>query len=399
MSLTSFADARAALLSAATAVSEIEEVALTAALGRVLAEPVVSPIAIPAHDTSAMDGYAVSTADLPTPGVTLPVSQRIVAGSVGVALKPGTAARIFTGAPLPEGADAVVMQELTEARSEQVTFLHVPKPGEAVRRAGSEVALGQTVLTAGTRLRPQEIAMAASVGKAVLPVRRRVRVALLATGDELVPPGQPLPPGGVYNSNRPQLQALLAALGCLVDDLGAIPDSFAATEAALARAAERNDLILSTGGVSVGEADFVKPAVEALGSLSLWRLAIKPGKPLAFGRIGSAYFIGLPGNPVSSFVTFVLIVRPFLLRLMGADEVLPTVITVPAAFTWSKPDARREFLRARLEADGRATIFPDQGSATIASLTWANGLVEIPERTPVNPGDPVRFWPFAELLW
>jgi molybdopterin molybdotransferase len=396
--LMPFEAARAQLLAAVRPVSEYEVVALAAARNRVLAEPIHSPIAIPERDTSAMDGYAVRAADVAEPGVTLPVTQRIPAGSVGVPLQPGTAARIFTGAPLPEGADAVVMQEMTEAHGDHVTFHHAPRPGEAVRRAGSEVARGARVLEVGTRLRPQEIAMAASVGCAHLPVFRRVKVALLATGDELVAPGEPLPPGGVYNSNRYQLIALLEALGCLVTDLGAIPDTLEATCDALARAAEDADLILSTGGVSVGEADHVKPAVERLGRLDLWRLRIKPGKPLAFGHVGATHFVGLPGNPVSSFVTFLLLVRPLLLRLMGVDDVLPHVIDVPAAFAWTRPDKRREFLRARLNADGAAEIFPDQGSATIASLVWAQGLVEVPEGTPIAPGDRVRFWPMSELL-
>jgi molybdopterin molybdotransferase len=290
------------------------------------------------------------------------------------------------------------MQELTEAHGDRVTFLQPAKRGDAVRRAGSEVAKGTVVLPAGVRLRPQEVAMAASVGYAHLPVRRRVRVALLATGSELVNPGEPLPPGGVYNSNRYQLLALLEALGCLVTDLGAIPDTLEATCSALERAAEAADLILSTGGVSVGEEDHVKPAVERLGGLALWRLRIKPGKPLAFGRVGAAHFVGLPGNPVSSFVTFLLLVRPLLLRLMGVEEVLPKVIERPAAFDWPRPDKRREFLRARLNSAGAVEIYPDQGSATIASLVWADGLVEVPEGTPIVRGEQVRYWPMSELL-
>ncbi len=396
--LLPFEAARDQLLAAVRPVAEWEEVALAAARNRVLAEPILSPIAIPERDTAAMDGYAVRAAEVATAGVTLPVSQRIPAGSVGVPLEPGTAARIFTGAPLPAGADAVVMQELTEAHGDRVTFLQPAKRGDAVRRAGSEVAKGAVVLPAGVRLRPQEIAMAASVGYARLPVRRRVRVALLATGSELVNPGEPLPPGGVYNSNRYQLLALLEALGCLVSDLGAIPDTREATCSALERAAESADLILSTGGVSVGEEDHVKPAVERLGGLDLWRLRIKPGKPLAFGRVGAAHFVGLPGNPVSSFVTFLLLVRPLLLRLMGVEEVLPKVIELPAAFDWPRPDKRREFLRARLNSAGAVEIYPDQGSATIASLVWADGLVEVPEGTPIARGEQVRYWPMSELL-
>ncbi len=396
--LMSFDDALTALLSAASPVREEETVALVAALGRVLAAEVVSPIAIPSEDTSAMDGYAVRAADVPKEGTTLPISQRIPAGSVGVPLVPGTAARIFTGAPLPPGADAVVMQERTEVQDGAVTFWHVPQPGEAVRRAGREVAIGQRVLAAGQRLRPQDIAIAASIGCAQLTVRRRLRVAVLATGDELIEPGQPLGPGQIYNSNAYQLEALLLGLGCEVHLLGRVPDTLPDTRAALRRAAQIADVILTTGGVSVGEEDHVKAAVQAEGELALWRLAIKPGKPLAFGRIGAAHVVGLPGNPVSSFVTFVLLVRPFLLRLMGVAEALPRPWRVPAGFDWPRPDPRREFLRVRLGEEGRLALFPDQGSATIASLVWADGLAEVPESTAVRAGEPLRYWPLAQLL-
>jgi molybdopterin molybdotransferase len=326
------------------------------------------------------------------------VSQRIPAGSVGHSLAPGTAARIFTGAPLPPGADAVVMQELCIHEGDAVVVNHLPQAGEAVRRAGEDIAEGAVVLAQGQRLRPQDLGLAASVGLAELPVFRRVRVAVFSTGSELVMPGEPLPPGGIYNSNRFMLRALLADLGCEVADFGIVPDELAATRRALREAAEGHDLILTSGGVSVGEEDHVKPAVEAEGSLDLWKIAMKPGKPLAYGRVHGAAFIGLPGNPVSSFVTFLLMVRPFLLATQGVAEVAPQALPLRAEFEWPKPDRRREFLRARMNAGGGVELFSNQGSAALNSTVWANGLVDIPAGTPLARGDTVRFLPYGELL-
>lgn len=411
--LLSFDDARARLIAAARPVREIETIDTLIGTGRVLAVTQHSPFDQPQTDTSAMDGYALRAAEVQAMATRLPVSQRIPAGCVGHPLQPGTAARIFTGAPLPAGADTVVMQELCEHGGDEVVVNHVPRTGEAVRRAGSEIAAGSVVLVAGMRLTPQAVALAAAIGLAQLPVYRRVRVALFRTGSELVMPGQPLPPGGIYDSNRFLLSSLLDALGCELTDLGIVPDSLEATRAVLRQAAQGHDLILSSGGVSVGDEDHVRPAVEAEGRLDLWKIAIKPGKPLAFGQVHGAAFIGLPGNPVSSFVTFLLLVRPFLLATQGvapvpqgfaaapgeASPLLPQALTLRAAFDWPRPDVRREFLRARIDAQGEVVLHPDQGSAALTAAVWANGLVEVPPSVTVVRGDSVRFLPYGELLY
>jgi molybdopterin molybdotransferase len=333
--------------------------------------------------------------------VSLPVAQRIPAGTVGHALAAGTAARIFTGAPVPAGADAVVMQERCEHGADGVVIVnHVPVTSENIRRAGEDIVAGAEILPAGVRLGAAEIGLAASVGLAQLPVRRRLRVALLSTGDELAEPGQPLPPGAIYNSNRFVLHTLLEGLGCAVTDLGRVPDTLDATRAALRDAAAGHDLILSTGGVSIGEEDHVKPAVEAEGELGLWKIAIKPGKPLAFGKVGSrgTAFIGLPGNPVSCFVTFLMMVRPFILKRMGASCWQPPVRNIVSASDWLKPDARREFLRARVTADGRAELYPNQGSGVLTSCAWADGVIDNLPGQAFRAGDTVSFIAFADLL-
>ena len=399
-----FDDVRAALLAAAKPVSAIEHVPTAEAPGRVLAVDQVSSLNVPPLDNSSMDGYAVNTADVTAPGARLTVAQRIPAGSVGHTLARGTAARIFTGAPVPHGADAIVMQELCSADGDSVTIDHVPRAGEWVRRAGEDIALGSTVLSAGVRLTPQMLGLAASVGCATLPVFRRLKVALFSTGDELVMPGEPLPPGAIYNSNRYVLRGLLEALGCEVEDLGIVPDTLEATRAALRSAAAANDLIVTSGGVSMGEEDHVRPAVQAEGRLDLWLVAMKPGKPVAFGQVNDpaggegAAFIGLPGNPVSSFVTFLLLVRPFVLRSMGVANCLPRSIPLTAGFNWTTPDRRREFLRARIGDDGRVDLFPNQGPGVLTSTVWADGLVDNPASQPVAAGDLVRFIPYSELL-
>lgn len=397
--MLTFDEAFASLLGYARPVREIDEIDTMMAAGRVLAVAQHSPICQPPMDNSAMDGYALRAADVPVAGTRLPVSQRIPAGTVGHALASGTAARIFTGAPLPDGADAVVMQELCEHDGDTVVVNHLPRAGEAVRRAGEDVALGAEILPEGIRLRPQELALAASVGLARLPVLRRMKVAVFSTGSELVMPGEALPPGGIYNSNRFMLRALLAQLGCEVTDFGIVPDNLEATRRVLRDAAQGNDLIVTSGGVSVGEEDHVKPAVEAEGSLDLWKIAMKPGKPLAYGRVHGAAFIGLPGNPVSSFVTFLLMVRPFILATQGVGEVRPQAVTLRADFDWPRPDRRREFLRARMTIGGTVELFPNQGAAALNSTTWANGLVDIPASTAISSGDPVRFLPYGDLLW
>ena len=400
--MLTFEDALGKLLAAAQPVTETRSLPLTAAAGRVLAAPQFSTVAAPPLDNSGMDGYAVKSADIPVAGTRLPVSQRIPAGSVGMPLQPGTAARIFTGAPIPAGADAVIMQELCEAGDDGVVINQVPTPGQNIRCAGEDIAVGAEILAAGIKLRPQDIALAASAGLPELPVRRRVRVGIFFTGDELVQPGEPLPPGAIYNSNRYALRALLEGLGCEVRDLGQVPDTLDATKDALRRAAADNDLIVTSGGVSVGEEDHVKPAVEAEGRLDMWKIAIKPGKPLAFGEVrkddGKAWFIGLPGNPVSAIVTFMIMVRPFVLRLQGIRDVTPRAFTLRADFDWKKPDARAEFLRGRRNEGGGVELYPNQGAGVVTSLCWGDGLVLNPPGQPVAKGDPVRFVPFTELL-
>ena len=404
-----YEDALTRLLAGAPIATDTEAVPTQAAAGRVLASGLRSAIDVPPLDNTSMDGYAVRCADVTVAGTKLAVAQRIPAGSVGHTLAPGTAARIFTGAPLPAGADAVVMQELCAPDGDAVTVNHVPHPGEWIRRRGEDIAVGREVLAAGTRLTAAHVGVAASVGAAQLTVFRRLRVALFSTGDDLAMPGEPLKPGGIYNSNRYTLRALLEGLGCVVDDLGIVPDTREATRAALRAAAAGNDLILTSGGVSVGEEDHVKPAVEAEGALDLWKIAIKPGKPLAFGRVGgnlgagdtagkgAAAFIGLPGNPVSSFVTFVMLVRPFILMAQGAAVVMPRAQRLRADFS-CPGDPRREFLRARVNAEGGLDLFPNQSSGVLTSCAWADGLIDNPPRQAIGHGDTVRFLPFSELL-
>lgn len=410
--LLSFEEARERLLAATTPVTETRALPTMAAAGRVLASAQYSLLTVPPLDNSAMDGYAVRCADASTAGVRLPISQRIPAGQVGQPLQPGSAARIFTGAPIPAGADAVVMQERCQFEPDDsghggwVSLQCVPQAGDNIRRAGEDISPGTCILPAGRRLRPQDTALAASVGLASLPVFRRVRVAVFFTGDELRMPGEPLPPGSIYNTNRFALIALLERLGCEVTDLGQVPDQLAATRAALREAAPGNDLIITSGGVSVGEEDHVKAAVEAEGRLQLWKIAIKPGKPLAYGRVTSANgetpFVGLPGNPVAAYITFAMLVRPLLLRLAGIADVLPRSWPVVADFAWprpgSKPETRREFLRTRLNADGRLECFPNPSSGVLTSLVWADGLVDVAPQQVIAPGDVVRFYPFAELI-
>ncbi len=377
--------------------------------GRVLAQDVVSVLQVPPQDNSSMDGYAVRVADL-APGVPLPVSQRIAAGSSGVPLEPGTVARIFTGAPIPLGADAVVMQEdcmevaVANAADTRpaITINSQAHSGQWIRRQGEDVTLGHAVLRAGQRLGPAALGMAASVGFADLLVARRPRVALFSTGDELVMPGQVQPqdmaPGAIYNSNRFFLASLLKRMGCEVTDLGIVPDQLDATVSALRQAAQAHDVILTSGGVSVGEEDHIKPAVQTLGTLDLWQIAIKPGKPFAHGRIGQAHFVGLPGNPVSSFMTFLLLVRPFLLRMQGVADVSLPAQTLRSDFAWPRADRRQEFLRVRRNAAGGLDLFPNQSSGVLSSAVWGDGFVDNPPSCVIAPGDAVRFVAFNELL-
>ena len=387
--------ARAAPLAGAEAVSTFD------ADGRVLAQDLLSSLDVPAHDNSSMDGYAVRASDW-VEGAVLRVGQRIPAGSSGHALAPASAARIFTGAPIPPGADAVVMQEDCEAVDEGVRIKAQPQPGQWIRRRGEDVAAGAVVLRRGERLTPASLGLAASIGFDKLQVAPRVRVALFSTGDELVMPGEVAPadmkPGAIYNSNRFFLRALLLRLGCTVTDLGIVPDRLDATIAALKGASQAHDLILTSGGVSVGEEDHIKPAVQALGELALWQIAMKPGKPFAYGKLGGAHFIGLPGNPVSSFVTFLVLVRPFLLRLLGAAEAAVTPIALPAHFDWPKADKRREFLRARRNAAGGLELFSNQSSGVLTSAVWGDGVIDNPAGRTIAHGDTVQFIPFSALM-
>jgi molybdopterin molybdotransferase len=405
------------LLSAARPIRDTETVETLCANGRVLAVPQASQLNVPPMDNTQMDGYAVRAADCATGAARLKVSQRIPAGVVGTPLESGSAARIFTGAMIPEGADAVVMQEQCEFEKTDagdfVTIRHAPKPGEWIRRTGEDIGAGSGILPAGTRLRAQELGLAASVGLAAVSVLRRPRVAVFFTGDELAMPGEALKPGAIYNSNRFTLRGLLENLGCDIADYGIVPDSLEATRDTLRAAAAGNDLIITSGGVSVGEEDHIKPAVEAEGRLNMWQIAIKPGKPLAFGEIRKvgndnkdnkdnnegAFFIGLPGNPVSSFVTFLLFVRPFLLRLQGIADVMPKAYGMRADFDWPKADRRNEFLRAKINPQGGLDLFPNQGSGVLTSTVWGDGLIDNPPGKPIAQGDTVRFLPFSELLY
>ncbi|MFN4005311.1 MAG: gephyrin-like molybdotransferase Glp [Hylemonella sp.] len=409
-------EALSALLAHAHPLPGVEEVATFDADARVLARDVVSALHVPPQDNSAMDGYAVRCADVREAGTVLQVAQRIPAGHQGQPLQPLTAARIFTGAPVPPGADAVVMQEDCEpvdAAGQAVRIRAVPQPGQWIRRAGEDVARGSVVLAAGTRLTPAALGLAASIGLARLAVARRPRVALFSTGDELVMPGEvppeQMPAGAIYNSNRFFLRALLARLGCEVSDLGIVPDRREATLEALRAAAHGHDLVLTSGGVSVGEEDHIKPAVQQLGELDLWQIAIKPGKPFAYGKLyrgagpqrgayDACHFIGLPGNPVSSFATFLLLVRPFVLRLQGVREVEPARMTLRADFDWPRPDKRREFLRVRRNAAGGLDLFANQSSGVLTSAVWGDGLVDNPPGQAIRRGDAVSYISFAELL-
>ncbi len=398
--LISVDEALALILDGIRPVSEIEHVSLDAALGRVLAQTVRSGIDVPGYDNSAMDGYAVRSADIATAGAVLPVLQRIAAGYTGTALTPGTAARIFTGAPLPAGADAVVMQELCDRQGENVIINTRVEAGENVRRAGEDIAQGADVLVAGSRLRPQELGLLASIGTGVVPVSRRLKVATFFTGDELVEPGAALAPGQIYNSNRYTLKGLLTTLDCDIIDLGLVPDTLEATVDTLQQAALLADVVITSGGVSVGEEDYVRLALQQLGELTMWRIAMKPGKPVAFGRIGETLFMGLPGNPVSVFVTFLLFARPLLLKLQGAGDVNPIVLRVRSGFDRAAVN-RQEYLRVRLQQGSRGSelgLHPRQGSGVLSSASWADGLAVMKIGDAVAVGDMLDYLPFEGLF-
>ena len=388
------------ILSQAVPVQETETVDILDALNRILAEDLHSSIDVPGYDNSAMDGYAVRSEDCQADANELPVSQRIAAGQVGLPLEPGTAARIFTGAPVPEGADAVVMQEMCQQDDDMVVINTVVKAGSNVRRAGEDIKNGSVVLQAGKRLRAQELGLLASVGLAEFQVKRKLKVAIFFTGDEIIAPGQPLAAGQIYNSNRYTLRGLLQSVGCEIIDLGIVPDTLEATLDVLKQAAESADLVITSGGVSVGEEDYVRIALQQLGELSMWRIAMKPGKPVAFGQVGDTLFMGLPGNPVSVFVTFLLFARGLIMKMQGTNNFTAKPVSVIADFDWPKIK-RQEYLRVRLlQKDGQilAQTYPHQGSGVLSSASWADGLVEVLIDTEIKKGDAVRYLAFEGLF-
>lgn len=401
--LLNFEDARQTLLSGAKPLAVTETLPLLAAQGRTLSQAITSPINVPGFDNSAMDGYALNVQDIHNLPEFFPVTQRIAAGQTGTPLGPQSAARIFTGAPIPEGANVVVPQEHTQEREGSITLTHPIELSQHIRARGEDIAAGGLVLAAGQRLGAAQLAMLASIGIANVTVFKPLHVGVFFTGDELTEPGQPLAPGGIYNSNRYAINGLLTQLGCIVKDYGIVRDTAVETREALGKAAKENDVIITCGGVSVGEEDHVKAAVMALGSLDLWQISMKPGKPLAYGRVGETDFIGLPGNPVSAFVTFLLMARPFLLKRMGASETGLKYLTAQANFDWPRPDRRREFLRVKITTDSSGApvldLWPNQGSGVMSSLAWADGLVDLAPETKITRGDTVRYLSLSELQY
>lgn len=397
--LTDIEDALDHILEHASVTEGIEELALSDLSGKVIAEAIIADINVPGYDNSAMDGFAVNTDFVQEPGTTLAISQIIPAGKAGDKLKAGTAARIFTGAPIPEGANAIILQEDTEHDAKQVKILQLPEAGQNIRLCGHDIKQGDTILERGHKLLPQDIGLLASIGVSKVKVYRPLRVAILNTGDELISPGQPLNPGQIYESNSYTLEALLKKLGMQTQKIGIVKDNLAATEDALTKAAEKSDCIISSGGVSVGDADFVKTAVENLGTLSLWKLAIKPGKPFSFGHLAKVPFFGLPGNPVAVFVTFLMLVKPYLLKMQGAKSIHPIFYRLPAGFVVSEAGSRQEYVRVQLDLNQQKLIpFSNQGSSVMTSTSWANGLAIIPINTTVREGDLLEFLPYEGLL-
>ena len=401
MSLTAIDTALAQVFAQLPKITETETLPLAQANGRVLVGDCVSAIDVPGHDNSAMDGYALSAADLETSS-SLKIVQRIAAGEVGGRLNPGEAARIFTGAPIPPGADAVVMQENCAVAGDELNVLKKVHSGENSRKAGGDVQSGALVLSRGHRLKPQDIGLLASIGLEAVCVRRRLKVGLLTTGNELVQPGTELQAGQIYNSNYYTLYALLQGLQVEVLEGGIVDDDLEGTRCALLRAAQLSDCVITTGGVSVGEEDHVKAAVEKEGVLQLWKLAIKPGKPLACGKIAGTQFFGLPGNPVSAFITFVLVVRPSLLGMLGYKGSAANSFNVAAGFSAPESGQRQEYLRCQFGPDdeGVSSLQPlgNQSSGVAASLSQADGLAVVPPHTAVTHGDMLEFIPFSELV-
>lgn len=392
-------EATSRILDAGTPVDQTEVLNVANSLGRVLAEDVISAINVPGYDNSAMDGYAVISAECAEPGVSLTVSQRIPAGQTGVKLQTGTAARIFTGAPVPEGADAVVMQELCQQKGGDVFINASVKTGENIRCAGEDIEQGSVILKAGTHIRPQELGLMASVGRANVSARRKLRIATFFTGDELVEPGKELGQGQIYNSNRYTLNGLLHSALCEVTDFGIVPDTLGATLDVLQQATAKSDLVLTSGGVSVGEEDYVRIALQQLGELSMWRINMKPGKPVAFGKVDNALFMGLPGNPVSVFITYLVFARPLILKMSGAENYFSNALSIRSGFEW-KGIKRQEYLRVRVrydESGAYAEIYPHQGSGVLSSVSWADGLVIVNPEQAINTGDILKYIPFQGL--
>lgn len=392
-SLISVDEATARILESGSPVEQSEVIGIEEALGRVLAEDVCSTINVPGYDNSAMDGYAVRSADCAELGARLTVTQRIPAGQTGSQVDAATAARIFTGAPIPPGADAVVMQEHCDVDNDQVIITKPVKASQHIRRAGEDILQGNVILKVGHRLRPQELGLLASVGLAEVSVKRKLKVATFFTGDEIVEPGNELGEGQIYNSNKYVVKGLLQTTDCEIIDLGIVPDTLEATLEVLKNASSGADLVVTSGGVSVGEEDYVRIALEQLGELKMWRIAMKPGKPVAYGKVGDALFMGLPGNPVATFVTFLIFVKPLIFKLQGADKYFPTKMPVIADFEWPSLK-RQEYLRVRLVESDKgllATLYPHQGSGVLSSTCWADGLVEVATGKEIKKGDLVNY--------
>ena len=396
--MKSLNDALDVLLESVNPVQETESLPIMDCAGRVLAANMTSAIDVPAYDNSQMDGYAGVAVEMNNATEPLPVSQRIPAGHPGTTLKSGTVARIFTGAPIPPGANAVIMQEQAQVFEDgRVKFTEPATPGQNIRPRAGDLRTGQIILARGRRLSAADIGLAASVGQTHATVFRRLKVAVFSSGDELRQPGEPLGFGQIYDSNRRMILALAAGLGCEVLDMGCIPDQLHETRDRIHRASGQCDVLLTCGGVSVGEEDHIKAAIASLGSLDLWKVSIKPGKPFAFGRVGQATFMGMPGNPVAAWVTFCLLIRPYLLAASGAKASPPRAYPMPAGFSWPRPDSRQEFLRGWIDESGRVQIHERQNSSVLSSVTECQGLIEIPPSTPIAKGEFVRFIPYTEL--
>ena len=403
-SLLSADEALEFLLDASTATEKKESVSLDNSLSRILASDIHSTINVPGFDNSAMDGYAIALNDnqLLQKNLSFDIVDRIPAGSTGNELNKGCAARIFTGAPIPKGANTVIMQEECEVSEDgtQITITRAIKLNENIRPTGNDILENDVILSSGKQIQPQDISLASSVGVGELTVYKKIKVGVFFTGDELVEPGIPLSSGQIYNSNRYALVALLEQVGCEVINLGNIEDKFSATCDALEALESQCDLIMTTGGVSVGEEDHVKPAVESLGEINLWKIRMKPGKPLAYGKVKQTPFIGLPGNPVSSFVTFCIFSLPFIKKMQGNNNYQSKIIKVKANFECKRAKPRREYARARIdhsESTPVANLYPKQGSDVMSSIVWADGLVEIPENKTVELGELLNYYPLSEL--